>query len=128
MLAFVIDFGSCLENDTIEMSRMGAERAIGIEIREHLVELSRNKTNLYNCHFFTKLPSDLRQQADLVTSELKSGLNRMTIKTFLKYVKDSPFELVSVIYTPIRGFSLFQKLLGREYFTSSIQATLVKRA
>jgi SAM-dependent methyltransferase len=201
--AVVIDFGSGLGADTIEMSRMGAERAIGIEIRENLVELSRNKTNLYNCHFYTKLPQDLRSKADLVISvdafehfedpalilnhmydtlrpdgvamisfgppwkhprgghlfsvfpwahlilseaalikwrtlyikdgakkfnEVEGGLNQMTIKDFIKYVDQSQFEMVSLNCTPIRGFSLFQKLLGREYFTSSVQATLKKRS
>jgi SAM-dependent methyltransferase len=199
--AVVIDFGSGHGSDTIEMSLMGAERAIGIELRESLVEQCRNKTNLYNCDFYTKLPNELRSKADLVISvdafehfedpalilnhmydtlkpgglamisfgppwrhprgghlfsvfpwahlilseaslikwrnlfihdgakrfeEVEGGLNRMTVKSFAKYVENSPFEMVTMNCVAIRGFSLFQKLLSREFFTSCVQATLKK--
>lgn len=64
----VVDFGSGLGGDTIEMAKMGAALAIGVELREQLVEISRSKTQLQNCQFHTKLPSELNQKADLVIS------------------------------------------------------------
>lgn len=199
----VIEFGSGYGANTVEMSLMGAEHAIGIEERENLVEQCRNKTNLYNCDFYTKLPNKWRSKADLTISvdafdhfddpalilnimhdtlkakgvamisfgppwrhplgghlfsvfpwahlilseaslikwrnlfiqdgaekfeEVEGGLNRMTIKDFENYVENSPFEILSMKFVPISGFSWFQKLLGREFFTSCIQATLIKRA
>lgn len=201
--AVVVDFGSGLGGDTIEIANMGASLAVGLEIRENLVEISKGKTNLPNCEFYSHLPNTLHAKADLVISvdafehfedpafilkkmnetlkpsgialisfgppwkhprgghlfsifpwahlilseaslirwrslfikdgahrfgEVEGGLNQMTIKKFIDYVKDSPFEIVSLNCTPIRGFALFQKLLGREYFTSSVKATLKKRS
>ena len=59
--------------------------------------------------------------------ETGDGLNRMTVERFLGFVAASAFELRSVCCRPIKHLTLLARWpVTREYFTSSVQAELVK--
>jgi len=59
--------------------------------------------------------------------EVAQGLNRMTVARFSEIVRDSKFEIVSLYPVAIKKLTPFTNLpLTREYFTSVIQAELVK--
>ncbi len=59
-------------------------------------------------------------------SEIAGGLNKMTVKRFLKIVEDSPFNIASIEITPIRKLKLIHCSLTKEFTTSMINCKLVK--
>lgn len=64
----VVDFGCGLGADTKEMANWGAKAAIGLELREELVEANRASHSMANCHFHQTLPEVYHEGADLVIS------------------------------------------------------------
>ncbi|MEA9355132.1 class I SAM-dependent methyltransferase [Bacteriovorax sp. PP10] len=65
---FVVDFGCGHGGDTETMARWGAKLALGLEIRDELVQNNRKRIQLDNCSFETTLPTDLTSKADMVIS------------------------------------------------------------
>lgn len=65
---FVVDFGCGHGADTELMAQWGARLALGLEIRDELVQNNLSRINLPNCSFATTLPVDLKSQADVVIS------------------------------------------------------------
>lgn len=59
-------------------------------------------------------------------SEIAGGLNKMTVKRFMKIVEDSPFNIASIEITPVRKLRLIHCSLTREFTTSMINCKLVK--
>ncbi|HJU07313.1 MAG TPA: class I SAM-dependent methyltransferase [Rhodanobacteraceae bacterium] len=60
-------------------------------------------------------------------TEVKGGLNMMTISRFERLVADSGFELASLRLVPIRALRKLHTRLTREFLTSLVQCRLVKQ-
>lgn len=71
--------------------------------------------------------SDIRDDGARSFAEVAGGLNRMTIKKFLKIVKRSPFEENQIDLIPIRQLSTLHNRLTREFTTSTVRCRLKKR-
>lgn len=56
------------------------------------------------------------------------GLNRITVRRFRRIVEESPFRFESFEARPIRGIRLLSSPLLREFGTSIVRCTLVKRS
>ncbi|HLK31843.1 MAG TPA: class I SAM-dependent methyltransferase [Terriglobales bacterium] len=61
-------------------------------------------------------------------SEVDGGLNRMTIRRFENVVGDSPFQFASFDAVPIHSARPFHSRLTREFLTSIVRCTLIKKA
>jgi SAM-dependent methyltransferase len=61
-------------------------------------------------------------------SEVKGGLNQMTIRRFEKLVEASDFEVESIEAIPIRRAKLFWSRWTREFLSSVVRCTLVPRS
>lgn len=60
--------------------------------------------------------------------EVDGGLNKMTIKKYEKYVKESGFEFERLDKIPVRGLAALTKVpLLNEFFTSHIISVLIKK-
>lgn len=55
------------------------------------------------------------------------GLNKMTLRRFDRLVKESPFRFAAYEARPIRAARRFWNPLTREFFTSVVQCTLVRK-
>jgi SAM-dependent methyltransferase len=72
--------------------------------------------------------ADYREDKPKSYMEIAGGLNRLTIRKFLRYIAESPLSLRSFELIPIRGLWPLIKVPGvREFFTSTIRAELVPR-
>lgn len=60
-------------------------------------------------------------------SEVAGGLNQMTISRFLRLVRASPFRFAHLDLRPIRRLAPIHNRLTREFTTSSVRCTLVRR-
>jgi len=87
---FVVDFGCGLGGDTETMARWGAKLALGLEIRDELVQDNKRRIQLDNCTFATTLPDDLESKADIVIS----------IDAFEHF--DQPAEMLKIMYSCLR--------------------------
>jgi SAM-dependent methyltransferase len=59
-------------------------------------------------------------------NEVTGGLNRMTVRRFVRTVRDSPLRLASIECVPVRGYRGLARL-SREAFTAVVRARLVHR-
>ncbi|HSK75318.1 MAG TPA: methyltransferase domain-containing protein [Thermoanaerobaculia bacterium] len=60
-------------------------------------------------------------------SEVAGGLNRMTIRTFMRLIEEGPFQFESCRAVPIRPLKWAHNRLTREFTTSIVECKLVKR-
>lgn len=65
---FVIDFGCGHGADTEEMAKWGAKLALGLEIRDELVQDNLSRIKLPNISFATGLSDDMKAKADVIIS------------------------------------------------------------
>jgi SAM-dependent methyltransferase len=70
---------------------------------------------------------DFKRDGATQFSEVPGGLNKMTIKRFLKLVDESPFGLESFYARPIRPVGWAHNRFSREFTTSIVEAKLVKK-
>src|SRR5205823_4418180 len=64
----VIDFG-CGEGDAaIELAKCGAERVIGVDIREEVLQLARQKARKANVEHVCSFAQSTKERADIVIS------------------------------------------------------------
>jgi len=138
--------------ECIEMAAKGAKRVIGIDIREDLLQIARQKaleTGVENTCVFA---SSSNEQADTVVSldtfenfadpadilrimntilkpegEVLGGLNQMTIARFERLVASSPFKFAALEPIPIKKFQRIHNHLTREFTTAIVRCRLVKR-
>jgi SAM-dependent methyltransferase len=61
-------------------------------------------------------------------SDVKGGLNQMTIRYFEELVETSDFETENIEAIPIRRAKLFWNRWTREFLTSVVRCTLVPRS
>lgn len=59
-------------------------------------------------------------------SEVEGGLNKMTIKRFLKIVNNSPFTISSLKVVPVRKLRFIHCRITREFSTSVVNCRLIK--
>lgn len=71
--------------------------------------------------------SDFKHDGAAHFSEVAGGLNMMTIRKFLNYVKDSAFESELFRPVPIRSLRWAHNRLSREFTTSVVEAILAKK-
>lgn len=83
---FVVDFGCGHGEDTETMARWGAKLALGLEIRNELVQNNRARIQMDNCSFATTLSDDLTSKADIVIS----------IDAFEHF--DDPAEMLKIMF------------------------------
>lgn len=72
--------------------------------------------------------SDFRSDGANRFSEVAGGLNQITIRRFEQVVENSPFTFKSFELIPIRRLRPVHNSLTREFTTSSVRSTLVRRA
>ena len=60
-------------------------------------------------------------------SEVRGGLNQMTIRQFERIVAMSDFRFESLEAVPIRKLKLMQNRLTREFTTAVVRCKLVRR-
>lgn len=198
----VLDFGCGSGEQTIEMARHGAKKAVGIDIRESVLAQARRAAqeagmpdrcvfltrpgepvdvilsldafehyadpaavlgtmrrllrddgrvfisfgppwmHPYGGHQFSVFPwahllfteralirwrSDIESDGATRFSEVKGGLNQMTIRRFEKLLAASDFEIDSFEAVPIRRLRWFWSRWTREFFTSVVRCVLVPR-
>jgi SAM-dependent methyltransferase len=71
--------------------------------------------------------SDFKHDGATRFSEVEGGLNMMTIERFLKLVEKSPFEMGLFRPVPIGPLKWAHSRFSREFTTSLVECTLVKR-
>lgn len=72
--------------------------------------------------------SDIESDGATRFSEVKGGLNQMTIRRFEKLVAHSDFEVARFEAVPIRRLQRLWNRWTREFFTSVVRSTLIPRA
>jgi SAM-dependent methyltransferase len=72
--------------------------------------------------------SDFRSDGAKCFAEVSGGLNRMTIKKFIKLIEGSPFRLESFRAVPIRRLAWVHNRLTREFTTAVVECKLVKKS
>ena len=60
--------------------------------------------------------------------EVEGGLNRMTIRRFVRLVENSRLQFERLETVPIRGLNRFTWVLPREMSTAIVRCALVARA
>lgn len=71
--------------------------------------------------------SDFRSDGATRFSEIEGGLNQMTLRRFKQLVAASPFEFATFEAVPIRKARLFSNFLTREFLTSIVRCSLVRK-
>jgi SAM-dependent methyltransferase len=72
--------------------------------------------------------SDFKTDGARRFGEVSGGLNRMTIRRFLRYVEASAFEFVQLETTPIRKLRPLHNRWTREFTTSVVRCRLRKKS
>jgi SAM-dependent methyltransferase len=66
-------------------------------------------------------------KSDGATTIAESGLNKMTIRRFIRFVEASPLKFASFELLPIRPLRLLANRLTREFTTAAVRCVLVPR-
>jgi SAM-dependent methyltransferase len=72
--------------------------------------------------------ADFKSDGATRFGEVEGGLNQMTIRRFVKLVKNSAFQFESFETVPIRRLRPFTSVLPREMSTAIVRCALVARA
>ncbi|HEX5736718.1 MAG TPA: class I SAM-dependent methyltransferase [Blastocatellia bacterium] len=71
--------------------------------------------------------SDFRPDGATRFCEIDGGLNQMTLRRFKRIVAESPFEFQTFEAVPIRRTRAFSNVLTREFLTSIVRCSLVRK-
>ena len=85
---------------------------------------------LFAEHVILKVRGRYRSDGAVRFEDVEGGLNRMSIKRFIEIVRNSSFKFAQLRLVPIRRTGLLHRALGpvgRELFTSVVQAALVRK-
>src|SRR5207245_2924887 len=97
----VLDFGCGTGDDAVEIAQRGARRVIGLDIRESVLEVARQRA-----------------------PEVDGGLNGMTVRRFSRLVAESGYAVEQFEAVPIRKLSFLAAGPTRELFTAIIRCRL----
>jgi SAM-dependent methyltransferase len=76
---------------------------------------------------FMRWRSEFKDDGATRFGEVRGGLNQMTVARFERIISQSPFEVASRNFRPIRAVRWLYGSLTRELFTSTMQFKLVPR-
>jgi SAM-dependent methyltransferase len=71
--------------------------------------------------------ADIRNDGATRFTEVEGGLNRMTIRAFLRLTSESPFSVEKLDLVPIRKLKFIHNRLTREFTTALVRCKLVKK-
>lgn len=81
---------------------------------------------LFSEHALIRWRNDIRSDGATRFHEVEGGLNQMTIRRFVRLVRESPFSVASFTPVPIRALARFHSRLTREFTTATVRCVLVR--